>query len=233
MDSVDTSGGPSSSTTDDSMTGAESTDSSTSGSGSSEDTMDPTTGGVVGCDEGAGMSFTMLTSADNDMVTNLDVAGLVACNQDITITATGGTVCAIDNGDGDFFYTVETIALADVPPLTCGLAQVGLTNMSISNIGDGTEVVVPMGGGAMTGNQSIEVLGDVEGTALGMPIGPVPLTMFEGVLPEGDASFGASDTTMTYADDATVIATAMPEVVPGTMVTITLTGLNGSLTFAM
>jgi hypothetical protein len=94
------------------------------------------------------------------------------------------------------------------------------------------EVVVPQAGGTMVGNQSIEVLGDVEGDALGMPIGPIALMMFSGVLPEGDVGFGAGDTTVTYADDSTVIATAMPEVVPGVMVTVTLTGLDGSLTFA-
>lgn len=210
-------------------------------------TVDPTTTGTDSTDTGestdtstgdppgecTGMSFSMLTSMDNDMTTNLDVAGLVSCNMDITLTATGGTICAVDDGAGGFFYTVETIALEDVPPVMCGLATVGLTNLSIINTGDYMEVVVDQGGGTTMGNQSIDVLGDVEGMALGMPVGPAPLMDFSGMLPEGEVEFGAGDTTVTYADNGTVIATAMPEVAPGVMVTVTLTGLEGSLTFAM
>lgn len=218
--SADTTAGDSSSGGDPSTSGVDTTDGESSG--------DSTTGSMPG--DCAGMSFETLTSMNNDMVTNLDVAGVVSCNQDITITATGGTVCVADDGAGGYFYTVETITLEDVPPVSCGLAEVGISNMSIVNIGDGMEVTIPMAGGAMTGNQSIQVMGDVEGTALGMAIGPTPIMMFEGVLPEGDATVGA-DTTVTYADDMTVIATAMPEVVAGVMVTVTLTGLDGSLTF--
>lgn len=221
MDSVDTTAGP---TTDPTTTGVDTTAGEEE---SSSDDGGSTTGPPPG--ECAGMSFATLTSMNNDMTTNLDVAGLVSCNQDITITATGGTVCVADDGAGGYFYTVETIALEDVPPVTCGLAEVGITNMSIINTGDYMEVTVPMAGGAMTGNQSIQVLGDVDGSALGMPV-MAPLMMFVGVLPEGDATVGA-DTTVTYADDMTVVATAMPEVAPGVAVTVTLTGLNGSLTF--
>lgn len=227
MDSVDTTAGPiDETTTDDPTTGVDTT------AGEEESTTDePTTGEPVDC-AGSGMSFSTLTSMDNDLSTNLDVAGLVSCNQNITITATGGTICILDDGAGGYYYVVETIALEDVPPVSCGLANVGLTNLSINLLGDGTEVIVPQAGGAMVGNQSIQVVGDVEGTALGMPVGPTPLMDFNGVLPEGDAAFGADDTTVTYADEATQIATAMPEVGPGIMVTVTLSGLNGSLTFA-
>jgi hypothetical protein len=179
-----------------------------------------------------GMSFSMLTSTNNDLVSNLDVAGLVSCNMDITITATGGTICTVDDGNGGYYYTVETIALTDVPPMTCGLADVGLSNISINNIGNYMEVVVPQASGSMTGNQSVTISGDVEGTALGNPIGPTPVEDFNGVLPEGGVLFGAGDTTVTYSDNSTVVATAMPEVAAGISVTITLTGLNGSLTFA-
>ncbi|MCH9687138.1 MAG: hypothetical protein K0V04_37225 [Deltaproteobacteria bacterium] len=226
--SVDsTGGGMNESTADPSTSGLD----TTGGSGPGPDTDDGTT--TNGGGDCAGMSFSMLTSTENDLLTNLDVAGLVSCNLEITITATGGTVCAVDDGAGGFDYTVETIALMDVPPVTCGLAEVGLTNLSIQNTGDGMEVTVPQAGGPMAGNQSISVLGDVEGTALNMPVGPVALTDFNGVLPEGDVEFGGGDTTVTYADNSTVIATSMPEVIPGVAVTVTLTGLTGSLTFAM
>jgi len=226
-DSVDSTGGGPGTTTDDPTTGLDTT-------GADDTTTDDTMGstGSVG-DCSTGMSYSMLTSMDNDFITNLDVAGLVSCNMDITITATGGTVCAFDDGAGGYYYTVESLSMTDVPQMSCGLAEVGLTNIVISNIGDGTEVVVDQTGGAMTGNQSVAVLGDVEGMALGMPIGPTPLTGFEGQLPEGDVAFGADDTTFTYADDMTVIATAMPEVVPGIMVTVTLTGLDGTSTFGL
>lgn len=199
---------------------------SSSSGGSSEDTStgDP----PVDC---AGMSFATLTSVDNDMTTNLDVASFfVNCNLDIMLGVTGGTICVVDDGAGDYFYTVETLALEDVPPVDCGGAMVGLTNLSIVNTGDGTEVVVPQDGGTMAGNQSIDVLGDVEGTALGMDIATT-LMDFSGVLPEGEVEFAAGNTTVTYADDATVIATAMPELM-GITITVTLTGLTGSLTFA-
>ena len=141
-------------------------------------------------------------------------------------------VWADDGADG-YYYTIETLELADVPPVMCGLAQVGLTNLSIINTGNYMEVVVDQTGGPMAGNQSIQVLGDVEGTALGMPVGPAPLMDFIGVLPEGEVAFGGSDTTVTYSPDNTVIATAMPEVMPGIAVTVTLTGLDGEMTFAM
>ncbi len=196
-----------------------------------ETTMDPdtsSTGEPVAC---AGMSFSTLTSTDNDLVTNLTVEGIVSCDLDISITATGGTICAVDDGAGNYLYTVETITLEDVPPLQCGLlAMVGLSNLSIANLGDGTEVLVPQAGGAAVGNQPIVVLGDVEGTAIGMPIGPTPLADFSGVLPEGVVAFGADDTTVTYADTSTLVATATPEV-SGQEVTVTLTGLTGSLTY--
>ena len=226
----DTSSGPGTSSGDP-TTGVDTTDGPVTDTG--ESSGDSTTGDPpVGCSDGGGMSFTTLTSTDNDMITNLDVAGIVSCNQDITLTVTGGTICASDDGAGGYFYTVESLALEDVPPVNCGLAQVGLTGLGIINTGDGLEVVVPQGGGEMTGNQSIDVQGDVEGTALGMPVGPAPLEMFSGVLPEGDVEFGADDTTVTYDDTVTVIATAMPEVMPGLAVTVTLTGLTGSVTFA-
>lgn len=229
MDSVDTTATPG--TTEEPTTGLDTTDGMTTDTGESTD--DATTGPPpAGCEGGAGMSYATLTSVANDLVTNLDVAGLVSCNMDITITATGGTICASDDGAGGYFYTVETLTLEDVPPVQCGLAEVGLTNMSVVNTGNFAEVVVPQAGGAMVGNQSIDVQGDVEGTALGMPIGPVPLMMFQGVLPEGNVEFGTGDTTPTYADEVTVIATAMPEVAAGIMVTVTLTGLTGSVTFA-
>lgn len=227
-ESVDDTASPGSS--DGTTMGADTTEGATTEIGESTDssTGDP----PAGCVDGNGMSFTTLTSVDNDLVTNLDVAGLVSCNLDITITVTGGTICAIDDGAGGYFYTVETLELADVPPVACGLAMVGLTNMGVVNTGDGLEVVVPQNGGTMTGNQSIDVVGDVEGSALGMPVGPAPLEMFSGVLPEGEVEFGSDDTTVTYEDDVTVIATAMPEVAPGVAVTVTLTGLTGSVTFA-
>lgn len=230
MESVDdTSSGPGSSSGDP-TTGVDTTDGPVTDTGDSGDSSsgDP----PVGCADGGGLSFSTLTSTDNDMVTNLDVAGIVSCNQDITITAVGGTICASDDGAGGYYYTVESLELEDVPPVNCGLAQVGLTNLGIINTGDGLEVVVPQNGGQMTGNQSIDVQGDVEGTALGMPVGPAPLEMFSGVLPEGEVEFGADDTTVTYDDTNTVIATAMPEVMPGLAVTVTLTGLTGSVTFA-
>ncbi len=224
--SLDSTGDPGT-TTDDPTTGLDST-------GMDDTTTDDTMGSTgTGADCSTGMSFSMLTSMDNDFITNLDVAGLVSCNMDITITATGGTVCAFDDGAGGYFYTVESLSVTDVPQMGCGLADVGLSNIEITNIGDTMEVVVDQAGGAMTGNQTVAVLGDVEGTALGMPIGPSPLMGFEGELPEGDVAFGAGDTTFTYADDMTVIATAMPEVAPGIMVTVTLTGLDGTATFAM
>lgn len=231
-ESVDETSGPGTSSGDPSTGVVDDTTGSGSGSDSdSGESGDSSTGDTpVGCS--AGMSFSTLTSTDNDMVTNLDVAGIVSCNQDITITVTGGTICASDDGAGGYFYTVETLALEDVPPVNCGLAQVGLTNLGIVNTGDGLEVVVPQNGGQMTGNQSIDVQGDVEGTALGMPVGPAPLEMFSGMLPEGEVEFGADDTTVTYDDTNTVIATAMPEVMPGLAVTVTLTGLTGSVTFA-
>jgi hypothetical protein len=229
MDSLDTTAGPGMTTEEPTTTGLDTTAGTSTDTG--ESSGDSTTGDPpAGC--AAGMSFTTLTSVDNDMTTNLDVSGIVNCNMDITITVTGGTICAVDDGADGYFYTVETLTLEDVPPVNCGLANVGLSNMSIVNIGDGMEVVVPQQGGPMVGNQSIDVQGDVEGTALGMPIGPTPLMMFQGVLPEGEAAFGAGDTTATYADDSTVIATAMPEVSPGIVVTVTLTGLDGSVTFA-
>ena len=233
--SVGSSSGPPMTSGVDTTSGMDTTDGNTSTTGTDGGNTstggDSGTGGGLDCS--AGMSFDMLTSVNNDLVTNLDVAGIVSCNQDITITATGGTVCVVDDGAGGYYYTVDTIALEDVPPITCGLAEVGIDNMSIVNLGDGMEVVVPQAGGAMTGNQSVQVQGDVSGTALGMPLPPTPLMDFDGVLPEGDAAFGASDTTATWADDTTVVATAMPEVVMGITVTVTLTGLDGSLTFAM
>ncbi|MCX4245070.1 hypothetical protein [Paraliomyxa miuraensis] len=167
------------------------------------------------------------------MITNLSVQGIVSCNMDITITITGGAICAVDDGAGGYFYTVESMTMEDIPPMPCGLASVALTNVSIVNTGDGMEVVVPQAGGAMTGNQSVDVLGDVEGMSPLGPIGPAPLMDFSGVLPEGDVEFGGGDTTVTYADNSTVIATAMPEVAPGVVVTVTLTGLDGSVTFEM
>ncbi|MEX1368765.1 MAG: hypothetical protein AB1Z98_36895 [Nannocystaceae bacterium] len=191
-----------------------------------------TTGKPTDC-AGSGMSFSTLTSMDNDLVVNLDVAGLVSCNQNIIFVATGGTVCILDDGEGGYYYVMESIALEDVRPVSCGLANIGLVNLSINSISDGTEVTVPQAGGMMTGNQSIQVFGDLEGTALGMPVGPTPLMDFAGVLPEGDAMFGADDTTVTYADNVTQLATTMPEVAPGIMVTVTLSGLEGSLTFAL
>ncbi len=238
MASVDSSGGNMSMGTTGDMpmtTGVDTTAGDTTGGGTTEGDTSADSGTTTGAglDCTGGMSFDMLTSADNDLVTNLDVAGVVNCNQDITITATGGTVCAIDDGAGGYFYTVETIALEDVPPVTCGAAEVGITNMSIVNLGDGMEVVVPQAGGAMTGNQSVQVQGDVSGTALGNQLPATPLMDFDGVLPEGDAAFGGADTTVSWADDMTVVATAMPEVIPGISVTVTLTGLDGSLTFAM
>lgn len=229
MESVDdtSSGGAESSSGDPSTGVVDDTTGSSSDEGGSSDSSTGDT--PVGCSNG--MSFSTLTSTDNDMVTNLDVAGIVNCNQDITITVTGGTICAVDDGAGGYFYTVESLALEDVPPVNCGLADVGLTNLGIVNTGDGQEVVVPQNGGQMTGNQSIDVQGDVEGMALGMPVGPAPLEMFSGVLPEGEVEFGGTDTTVTYDDTVTVIATAMPEVMPGLAVTVTLTGLTGSVTF--
>lgn len=178
------------------------------------------------------MSFSTLTSVDNDMITNLDVSSaLVNCNMDITITVTGGTICAVDDGAGGYYYTVETLTLADVPQMQCGIAQLGLNDVSIEDIGDGMEVVVDQAGGTMTGNQSITVHGEVEGMVVVTPIGPSPLMMFDGNLPEGDVEFGADDTTVTYADDMTVIATAMPEF-EGMAITVTLTGLDGTITLA-
>jgi hypothetical protein len=231
-ESVDeTSSGPGTSSSGDPTTGVDTTDGPVTDTG--ESSGDSTSGGTpVDCSDGNGMSFATLTSTDNVMITNLDVAGLVSCNQDIPITVTGGTICASDDGAGGYFYTVEILTLEDVPPVQCGLATVGISNMAVVNTGDGFEVVVPQGGGTMTGNQSIDVQGDVEGMALGMPVGPAPLEMFSGMLPEGEVAFGAGDTTATYADDSTVIATAMPEVSPGIVVTVTLTGLTGSVTFA-
>lgn len=231
-----TGGGPGGTTMEDPTTGVDGTDSSDGGTtdepGSTTDEPGTTTGEPGDC-PGGGMSFATLTSVDNDMTTNLDVAGLISCNQDITITVTGGQICTLDDGAGGFYYVVETLELDDVPPVTCGLAEIGITNMAIINTGDGMEVVVPAGGGDMAGNQSIQVQGDVEGMALGMPVGPVPLMDFNGSLPEGTADFGADDTTVTYMDDSTEIAFAQPEVGPGISVDVTLTGLNGTVTFAM
>lgn len=221
---ADTTGGPGTST-DGTTSGT-----STTGGDDMTDSGGSSSGGAVVC---MGMSFDMLTSVDNDLITNLDVSGVVSCNQDITVTATGGTACVTDDGAGGYYYTVESIELMDVPPIDCGAATVGIDNMGIVNLGDGMEVVVPQAGGAMVGNQSVQVQGDVSGMALGNPLPPTPLMDFNGVLPEGDAQFGATDTTMTYADDMTVIATAMPEVVMGITVTVTLTGLDGSITLAM
>ncbi|MCA9705987.1 MAG: hypothetical protein KDK70_09090 [Myxococcales bacterium] len=231
VDSTDaTTNPPLDTTVDDSSDGTSTTDPGTSSTTDEPTTDDTTTGPPPG--ECVGMSYSMLEQ-EVDMTTNLDVSGLVSCNLDVMLTVTGGTVCAADDGADGYYYTIETLELADVPPVMCGLAQVGLTNLSIINTGNYMEVVVDQTGGPMAGNQSIQVLGDVEGTALGMPVGPAPLMDFIGVLPEGEVAFGGSDTTVTYSPDNTVIATAMPEVMPGIAVTVTLTGLDGEMTFAM
>ncbi|MEM7153958.1 MAG: hypothetical protein AAF799_14000 [Myxococcota bacterium] len=225
-DSVDTTAGPEeTTTTDDPTTGVDTT-------AGEEDESSGDTGPMGDC-FGGGMSFDMLTSTDNDMVTNLDVDNLlVSCNLDITLTATGGTVCVADDGAGGYYYTVETIEMEDLPPIQCGaLAMVGLSEVAIQNTGNNMEVVVPTDGGMMTGNQLISIQGNVSGSALMMPL-DVPLEMFNGSLPEGDVAFGADDTSMTYADDSHIVAVAMPEFAGQTIV-ITLTGLDGALTFAM
>lgn len=225
-DSADTTAGPEETTTDDPTTGGVDTT-----AGEEEESSGDT--GPMGDCFGGGMSFDMLTSTENDMVTNLDVDNLlVSCNLDITLTATGGTVCVADDGAGGYYYTVETIEMEDLPPIQCGaLAMVGLTEVAIQNTGNNMEVVVPTDGGMMMGNQLISIQGNVSGEALSMPL-DVPLEMFNGSLPEGDVTFGAADTSLNYADDSHVVAVAMPEFAGQTIV-ITLTGLDGALTFAM
>jgi len=193
------------------------------------DTDSSSTGVPVGC---TGMSFATLTSADNDMLTNFTVDGVTSCDLDITITATGGTICVADDGAGGSYHTVEAIEFMDVPPMECGIAQVELLNLSIQNTGDLMEVVVPVDGGAMMGNQSTTVVVDV---AVRSDVGnlvPTPVADFDGSLPQGEVAFGDGDTTLTYVAEDTVVATTVFEVAPGFEVTMTLTGLDGSLTFA-
>lgn len=229
-DSVDTTAAPGDSTTDDPTTGLDST-----GGDSSSGSDDGTTTGPMGDCADAGMSFSTLTSVDNDLITRLTAEGIVMCDRDITITATGGTVCVVDDGAGDYFYVVESITFEDLPPVECGDAVVGISDLSLENTGDGMEVVVPQGGGTLDGNQSIVVHGTVSGTIVlfgfRIDIPPTELEDFTGVLPEAEVAFGVDDTSATYADDMTVIATAMPEVM-GQTISVTLTGLNGALTFA-
>ena len=168
------------------------------------------------------------------MTTDLVVTGFLNCtHNNLPLEATGGTVCFASDGADGAYYTVETVGLENIGPLSCGIAEVSLLNVSLANAGDGTEVVIGKLGGAMTGNQTIAVNGDVSGTAFGQNI-DAALSDFTGVLPEGEVAFGVGDTTVTYDDSSTEVATASPDFdtpIGSRSVTITLTGLRGSLTF--
>jgi hypothetical protein len=135
-----------------------------------------------------------------------------------------------DHGGGNSNIAVEALFFEDVPAQQCSaLAQLGLSNVSITNIGDGTEVTFPTTGGAMTGNQPVQLNGNASGSALGSPINE-PLTDFTGSLPEGDVTVASGVHTVAFADDSHVLASGMPEVA-GQTLTVSIVGLNGDLTF--
>ncbi len=184
-------------------------------------------GGNTGTDQ----CWSTLVPGSNTLVTDLNVNHtFVKCDHTLSLQVTGGTVCAADDGSGGLYYRVESLNLADVPPMACtALANVGLSNVSLVTGGNGTEVVIDKLGGTMVGNQPVAINGDVSGTALGSPIDE-PLSDFTGMLPEGDVAFDNGDTTVSYDDDQTTLGTAAPEV-SGQVITITLKGLTGSLTF--
>ena len=182
------------------------------------------------------MGWSTLTSTDNDMTTQLDVSSAVLnCNETMTLTATGGSICAADDGNGGYYYTVEEITLTDIIDFDCSGSVLSLTDVSIVGAGNGSDVVVPQAGGDMTGEQPIQIVATISGEALGQTIDPMPLEDFSGVLPEGSASFDGSATTASYSDNSTTVATAAPEVeapfIGAITINVTLTGLNGSLTF--
>lgn len=219
-----------STTSGDPTTGVDSTG---MGEDSGTDEGSGSSGGGMGACAG-GMSFETLTSTENDMLTRLVVTSdFVSCDREVTIVVTGGTICATDDGAGGYYYEVVTLNAEDIPEINCddGISEATLAmeDVSIETIGTGTEVVVPQSGGTTTGVQPITINGRVTGMSLLGPIDEM-LEGFDGVLPTADVAFGDSDTTPTYADTETVVATAMPEL--GIEVTVTLIGLTGSVTFA-
>ncbi len=208
------------------------------GDGGSGDTGEGGSGTGGSGNPGADACWSTLLPGTNELATTLTVSGTLNCEHQLALKATGGSVCAADDGSGGFHFTVEFVSVEDIPALKCGTgilsADVGLQGVSLANGGNRMEVVVGKLGGAMAGNQTVVINGSVVGVALNNPIGPVALDNFTGVLPEGEVSFGANDTTVTYADTSTVVGTAQPEIDVGIPVdvNIELKGLTGSLTFA-
>ena len=173
------------------------------------------------------MSFTTV-QGNPELDTTVTVSGLISCELDITLVVTGGTACLVDTGGGtDSYFIVDTMTFQDVPPQSCSLAQLGLSNIVLTSGGIGTEVTVPTAGGMTMGNQPVILNGDAQGSALGMPI-DAPLEDFEGSLPEGTLSVG-SGITVTYADTTHVVAQGMP-MVSGQTLTVQVIGLEGSVT---
>lgn len=208
------------------------------GDGGSGDTGDggSATGGSG--NPGTDACWSTLLPGNNELATTLTVSGTLNCEHKLALKATGGSVCAADDGSGGFHFTVESVSVEDIPALKCGTgilsADVGLQGVSLVNGGNRMEVVVGKLGGPMAGNQTVLVNGSVVGVAMNNPIGPLALDNFSGALPEGDVSFGADDTTVTYDDANTVVGTASPQVDVGFPVTVNieLKGMKGSLTFA-
>lgn len=198
------------------------------GDGDGESAASEETGDVeVSCEIG----FSSLVLGENAFDTRVESYGDYACETELTITVLGGQVCMQDDLEGGYFYTIESLAFADVEPQSCDDISIGLMEFRIVDVGEGTDVRVPQAGGPMQGQQAIVILASAYGSAPGLgdfpPTIPLP---FEGLLPEGEVLFEPGQTTVSFDDPDALIVSG--EIDLGLTVQIDFVGFVGSVTLA-